>query len=327
MATFVPRDQQYMTTFSIHEYPDTTTSTTTLQKQLSDSISQQAALLILNGTRSGNLIALLSRYNISLVIGEGNSNSEPGELGVCDVFAGSALWAIDTFFELAHVGLRRFHVHSHEADLRSPVFFENPPEQGHSLPWVDTTSHTQHHHLICPCEHALITLFNAVVVHDAMQIRPLWYGLRFFAMMKEGEPSIIQRSLTCTVDPLIKTWAVQTTTGITRVALIHKGLNATSPSSVFIDLSSVKPAPPATMYLVRLVGTALQKENITLGGQTWTGTKDGLPLGELVQEEVQRSADGKYEVVMQPISAAILSSERFQPLRIELNSAVLARAE
>ena len=114
---------------------------TSLSLQLSDSISQQAALLITNGTKSGNLISLLAPYNISLVIGEGNSNSEPGELGVCDVFAGSALWAIDTFFELARVGLRRFHVHSHEMDLRSPVFFENPPEQGHSLPWVPSTSH------------------------------------------------------------------------------------------------------------------------------------------------------------------------------------------
>ena len=113
---------------------------TTLDRQLSDSISQQAALLITNGTKSGNLVSLLSAHNISLVIGEGNSNSEPGELGVCDVFAGSALWAIDTFFELARVGLRRFHVHSHEADLRSPIFFENPPEP-HTLPWVQQHSH------------------------------------------------------------------------------------------------------------------------------------------------------------------------------------------
>ena len=146
-------------------------------------------------------------------------------------------------------------------------------------------------------------------------------------MMKEGQPTIMQRSLTCTVDSLIKSWGVQTSAGVVRVALIHKGLNATSPTSIFIDLSGVKPAPPATMYLVRLVGTALQKENITLAGQTWTGTKDGLPLGEFEQEEVQRSAEGKYEVVMQPISAAILSSKRFQPFRMEHSPAMTANSD
>ena len=144
-------------------------------------------------------------------------------------------------------------------------------------------------------------------------MRPLWYGLRFFALMKDGEPTILERTVTCTVDPFIKTWAVQNTAGVVRVALIHKGLHANQSSSVFIDLSAIKPAPPSTMYLIRLVGTALQKENITLGGQTWTGTTDGLPLGELMQEEVQRGADGKYEVTLQPISAAILSSTKFQP--------------
>ena len=133
-------------------------------------------------------------------------------------------------------------------------------------------------------------------------------------MMKDGEPTILERTLTCTVDPLIKTWAVQTTGGTVRVALIHKGLHSNTSSPVFIDLSAIQPAPPATMYLIRLLGTALQKENITLGGQTWTGTKDGLPLGEMVVEEVTRGADGKYEVVMQPISAAILSSVKLQPV-------------
>ena len=122
-----------------------------MERQLSDSISQQAALLITNGTKSGNLVALLGAHNISLVIGEGNSNSEPGELGVCDVFAGSALWAIDTFFELARVGLRRFHVHSHEADLRSPIFFQHPPEP-HTLPWVRLLHPTLPH--LIPTEHS-----------------------------------------------------------------------------------------------------------------------------------------------------------------------------
>ena len=226
---------------------------------------------------------LLAAHNVSLVIGEGNSNSEPGELGVCDVFAGSALWAIDTFFELARVGLRRFHVHSHEMDLRSPVFFENPPERGHSLPWV----------------------------------RPLWYGLRFFALMKDGEPTIIQKVQACTEDPFIKTWAVQTRAGVTRVALIHKGLHATRASIIHIDLSAVRPQPPSTMYAIRLLGTASQKENITLAGQTWTGTKDGLPLGTFVVEEVQRNAEGKYAIDLAPITAVILSSAPFVPFTMD----------
>ena len=284
IRSFLPLAAQYMRTFSIHEYPDTTEPSTTLYKQLSDAISQQAYRLITSGTESGNLVSLTDRYGLSgLVIGEGNSNSEPGVLGVCDVFAGSALWAIDTLFELARGGLRRFHFHSHFADLRSPVFFESAP---------------------------------AGVEARYPSVRPLWYGLRFFAMVKEGQPTILARSLTCTDDERVKVWAVRQPSGgnyTTRVAIIHKDLNATEPITVHIDLSQLSPPIVDNVYVIRLVGTPLQKENITLAGQTYTGTKDGLPLGEFVQEVVEPGPDMKYSIVVQPISAVLVSSRKFEP--------------
>ena len=284
----LPLAAPHMLTFSIHEYPDTTEPSTTLERQLSDAISQQAARLITNGTRSGNLVQLMTQYGLSgLVIGEGNSNSEPGVLGVCDVFAGSALWAIDTLFELARVGLRRFHFHSHFQDLRSPVFFESVP---------------------------------AGVEARYPSVRPLWYGLRFFAMVKDDQPTILARQLTCTDDERVKVWAVQPSNGSSsavRVAIIHKNLNATQPITVHLNLSALTPPVTDSVYVIQLMGTALQKENITLAGQTYTGTKDGLPLGEFVQEVVQRGVDGMYSIQVQPISAVLVSSQKFKPFSEE----------
>ena len=225
-------------------------------------------------------MSLLSAHNISLVLGEANSVSEPGQLGVCDVFAGSALWVIDTLLELARVGLARFHVHSHEMDLRSPVFFE------HSPPGVG-------------------------VPGAYPNVRPLWYGLRFVAMLKEGQPAIIERRLVCTEDERIKVWAVQTEDGTLRIAVIHKSLQATAAATVHLDLTAVSPLP-STLYAVRLLGSALQKENITLAGQTWTGSKDGLPVGDFVQETIQPVGSGLFDVEVQPISAVLLSSVKLR---------------
>ena len=286
IRNFLPLASQHMLTFSVHDYPDTTQASTTLDKQLSDAISQQAARLITNGTASGDLVQLTNSFGLSgLVIGEGNSNSEPGVLGVCDVFAGSALWAIDTLFELARVGLRRHHFHSHFQDLRSPVFFESVP---------------------------------AGVEARYPSVRPLWYGLRFFAMVKDGEPAIVARQLACSDDERVKVWAVQSAnSSFTRVAIIHKNHTATQPITVHIDLSQLTSPITDDVYAVRLVGTALQKENITLAGQTYTGTKDGLPLGEFVQEVVKRGSDGKYSIVVQPISAVLISSQKFSPFSLD----------
>ena len=269
-----------MLTFSIHEYPDTTNPSTTLERQLSDEISQQAARLLTNGTRSGDLVNLTSAYGLSgIVIGEGNSNSEPGVLGVCDVFAGSALWAIDTMFETARVGLRRFHFHSHYQDLRSPVFFDDAPDG-----------------------------VNA----SYPSVRPLYYGLRFFALVKENQPRILERQLACSDDERVKVWAVQEADGgATRVAVIHKNLNATQPIAVVLDLSGLSPPVTGQVFVLRLVGTALQKEGIRLGGQTYTGTKDGRPLGQAATETVQAGPDGKYTIQVEPISAVLVSSVAF----------------
>ena len=291
MRNFLPLASQHMLTFSIHDYPDTTNPSTTLDRQLSDAISQQSARLITNGTRSGNLVDLVARYGLQgFVIGEGNSNSEPGVLGVCDVFAGSALWAIDTLFELARIGLRRHHFHSHFQDLRSPIFFESVPE--------------------------------GVAPHYP-SVRPLWYGLRFFAMVKENEPAILTRQLSCSDDERVKVWAVQErNTSATRIAIIHKNLNATQPTTVHIDLSQLTPPVTGQVYLIRLQGKALQKENITLAGQTWTGTEDGLPLGQMVVEVVQPDRDGKYTVQVQPISAVLVSSVNFKPFTVDTQKAM-----
>jgi len=272
LKNFITNYNQYMRTLSVHFYPDNTNAKTTLLYQLSDQIAQEGPLLWTEKTKSGNFIKLANTYGIDVVIGEGNTNSEPGELGVCDVF-GSAIWVIDEFLNEAKAGIRRYHIHTHELDLRTPFYLN----QGYPI------------------------------------IRPVFYGLRFFAYLLQGfvaPPQILETDPICVVDELIKTWAVLNGE-ILKIVLIHKNLTVTGPANVEIDLSNFGFLKGKTMYAIRLIGEPTQKVNIMLAGQTWTGSKDGYPVGVFQEEKIMVDSNGLLTVTISPINAMMISSISF----------------
>lgn len=68
-------------------------------------------------------------------------------------------------------------------------------------------------------------------------------------------------------------------------------------------------AAPSKASVVRLLGpslTAKLGDGITWKGQTFDGSKDGLPKGAVHEESVSRGSSSCYEVTLPGMSAAIL---------------------
>jgi len=78
-----------------------------------------------------------------------------------------------------------------------------------------------------------------------------------------------------------------------------------------IDLSNFSFLKGKTMYAIRLIGEAEQKENIMLAGQTWTGSKDGYPVGNFQEEKIMVDSNGLLSVTISPIKAIMISSNSF----------------
>jgi len=112
------------------------------------------------------------------------------------------------------------------------------------------------------------------------------------------------------VDELIKTWAVLNGE-ILKIVLIHKNLTDTRPANVEIDLSNFGSFKGKTMYAIRLIGEPTQKVNIMLAGQTWTGSKDGYPVGVFQEEKIMVDSNGLLTVTISPINAMMISSISF----------------
>jgi len=105
---------------------------------------------------------------------------------------------------------------------------------------------------------------------------------------------------------LIKTWAVQSG-NVLNIAIIHKNLNGTT-TKVVLDFSNSAISGTTTFYAIRLIGEPLQKENIMLAGQTWTGSTDGFPVGNFYVETLKTNINGFLEIDVKPISAVMVTN-------------------
>lgn len=89
---------------------------------------------------------------------------------------------------------------------------------------------------------------------------------------------------------------------------MHKDPGAAGNATV-----TVTPPPGAgggNATLVRLLArgnNASETSAITFAGQTYAGSRDGLPIGPVVAERVAADAQGRFTFSVPPASAAILS--------------------
>ena len=225
-------------------------------------------------------LAAARAAGIPFKIGEGNSVSCGGRAGVSDVFA-SALWAMDILFTAADLGLQRWNFHGMPAGPYSAIAYANAST-------------------------------------NAPSVRPLFYGLLAFAAATGsagGSASVLAAATVASSNEYIRCWSVwDAAANATRVVVLHKDPAARGSAAVTVSTRGSGALLSARGSLVRLLGgakgmLAQWQDGITWQGQTYSGSADGAPVGQRVEEAVQADAGGDFVFALPAASAAVLTLE------------------
>lgn len=169
--------------FTLHDYPlrscgplPTDVNYPAIPNLLADSSSAGVAQSLLPAVEAAQALGLPLRLD------ELNTASCEGMAGVSNSFA-SALWALDTFFNLAAVGVEGVNIHTLPGSAYAPFSFTLKHGQ-----WSGT-------------------------------VNPIYYGMLMFAQSFPAGARLL--SVSAPQGPL-KVWATQDTTGRIRVVLINK---------------------------------------------------------------------------------------------------------
>jgi Glycosyl hydrolase family 79 C-terminal beta domain len=214
-----------------------------------------------------------SSYGKPLRITEINSVSCGGKAGVSNSFA-SALWATDVMFNFAQVGVKGVNFHSGTGAAYTPFRFSNQLIRTGNNTW------------------GWGPVFTATV-------NPLYYGILLFSQATANGARLLP--VNTTTQGNIKVWATLDAQQVVRVVLLNK--DTTLGGKARIQLSS----PRISGVLTRLRAPSVNATNgVTLAGQTFDGTVDGLPLGSYTNEQV-KPQNGSYTLDLPPASAALLT--------------------
>jgi hypothetical protein len=214
-------------------------------------------------------VALAHSKGLPFRIGEMNSIACDGKVGVTDTFA-SALWMVDSLFELANVGVDGVHIHMDTDDNYGPFLFN-----------VDTSR--------TPYRYSINT------------IRPEYYGMLLFQRAAPAGAKLIYVNLHKPAS--IKSWATIDGQDTLRITLINK--DKKSARRIKLQTSGY-----GTGTLARLLAPSFEaKTRISLGGLTFDGSQDGRPLG-IFQTESVAPRNGAYDVQLPAASAALLTLKR-----------------
>ena len=199
-------------------------------------------------------------------IGEMNSIDGGGVVGISDAFS-AALWATDTMFEYANVGVDGVNWHGN-LNCNYCVF-------GFTI--ANTGSKN---------------------VYTLSKLSPLYYGMLLFQKAAANGAQLLPVSVQTTAN--IKVWATQDKIGTVHVVVLNKDESFTG--NVSISLPGYD-----TAQMTQLLAPSYQSPNgVTLGGQTFDGSIDGNMLGTPVAQTLTPS-NGVYVVPVQPTSAVLLT--------------------
>jgi hypothetical protein len=219
--------------------------------------------------------AIAHGARLPLRIDELNSVSCGGMRGISDSFA-SALWALDTLFEMARVGVDGINIHTFPGARYAPFVFSSTGS-GAARRW------------------------RAVV-------KPMYYGLLMFGQAAPPGSRLL------TVKPassgpegggVLRVWATRGTDGRIRVVAINDARVGTR--TLAVRLPAVGSGSPAGT-LERLLAPRVSSTNgVTLGSQSFgASTSTGLLAGAR-RVSVVRPDSGRYVVSVPAGSAALLT--------------------
>lgn len=211
-------------------------------------------------------IALAHSKGQAFRIGEFNSIDSGGVSGVSDAF-GSALWAVDTMFEYANVGLDGVNWHG-ISDCTYCAFTFQVVNGG---PHGNTFSLTQ--------------------------VKPLYYGMLLFEKATGNHAKLLP--VTLQTKSNIKVWATMDRSNTVYVVIVNKDESFSGGFAVMLSGYGDAQA-------IRLTAPSYQSTTgVTLGGQTFDGSADGNPVGTPASETILAES-GIYNVNLQPTSAVLL---------------------
>jgi len=203
---------------------------------------------------------------VPFYIGEGNSVSCGGEMGVSDTFA-ATLWAVDYLLNMASINVRGMNFHGGGTGPYTAIAYKS--------------------------------------VNDLIpEVRPLYYGLWAFSDICKNEARILEMTLD-SPNNLIKAWAVQNNKGITTVVVIHKDINATQPAVVTITPGK-KLTGDAQLSLLKSSTDVSAKLGLSYAGLTFDGSQDGKPVGTRKTIPITPNSSGDYNFSIDPTTIVVL---------------------
>lgn len=214
-------------------------------------------------------VSIMHKYGLPFRIGEINSIACDSGGGLSDTFS-SALWAIDTMFEYASVGVDGVNWH-----------YSN--EQGGA-----------------PFSFAIATA-NDKTTYRLAAVNPIYYGMLFFEQATAHHSSLLPVQVSTNAN--LKAWATVDSSETVRLALINKDTAASG--TVQVSLAGFTHAA-----ILRLTAPSyLTLTGVTFAGQTFDGSTDGTIQGTQSIENIS-ATDGSFQIPITPVSAALVIFEK-----------------
>ena len=343
LSRYTHRFASDLVSFSYHRYPTSHCGGARVT----------AAELLGDASSSGQAehlapLMLRTASDVEFVVGEGNSVACGGFAGVSDTFA-AALWALDLLSELSKRGVRLFNFHCGPDILYTPIGFGangalqvRPLFYGMRLfaeltangsVWLDSRERSTGHRQASPyadpqCARGLLASGSPSCCPTACgacggmgcEARP---GGEQACCTRaiEGSGQMCQdRGAPCVLDPgfqrsPVAQHAVLDSQGVLRVLVIARSITEGAAGGNMRQTSVCMPKTdelPRNAELVRLTAPTLGSTfdtSITLGGQTWNASTDGLPGGQRQTERllgVLRASQECFRFALPPLSAAML---------------------
>jgi hypothetical protein len=237
LGRFLSKEPAVRTT-TLHRYPlhrSTTDQTDPTFPSVPDLLNDLSSAGL--ASQIAPYVTVAHRHGLPFRLDEMNSVSGSGVKGVSDTFA-SALWVVDTLFNLRSVGVDGVNVHT-------------LPGAGYEL----------------------FTFTRSASGWSAF-VHPDYYGMLLFA---EAFPPGAQLLRVSAPDGPVKVWATHATNGQTRVVLINKDPSAAATVQVRLPATSA-PASLQRLLAPSLASTSdVTLGGQTFGNQTSTGTLAGAP--------------------------------------------------
>jgi hypothetical protein len=248
---------------TVHAYPlkhCRKATVVTIPQLLSDQSSHGLAASV------AGYVAVATAHHAPLRVDEMNGISCGGTRGVSDTFA-SALWVLDSLFELARTGV-----------------------SGVNIQTVPNT---------------VQEVLGPALVNGAWQMRvqPEYYGMMMFAQAAPAGARLLKTATTAPEG--VKVWATRATDGVIHVVVINKRLSRVG-GSEFLRLRIAGAHGPGEIQQLR-APSVHATGGVTLGGQTFGAeTATGVLAGPAAHPTVM-PAGGAYSITVPAASATMLT--------------------